>query len=140
MCSRLRFFVPLASLLCLGCGRMWGPETLPMTTVAGEVRVGDRPLRQGWLEVLPVEATRGRLRSIPIGPDGRFRCDEVPVGRVGIRLAGAAPPPTGNPGLDAFVARARRTYELRREIRPEGRLVIDLQADYYASLPGASPK
>src|SRR5215212_6208285 len=81
-------WVALAGLswLGLGCGEELGPEPMPTARVAGRVRIGDRPVRGGWVEFMPVEGTVGRLRSAPLGPDGRFADDRVAVGTNAIRL------------------------------------------------------
>ena len=85
-----------------------------------------------------MDGTRGRLRSIPIGPDGRFRSDGVPVGRLAIRVAGPPLPATGNPGLDRFLFQIRRGHGLRRTIPAGGSaaLDLDLEAEYRAGLGG----
>lgn len=77
--------------LVAGCADDRGPVDGPTASVAGRVTVGGRPLRGGFLELLPVDGTVGRLRSAPIGPDGRFATRGVAAGINAIRIVGPRP-------------------------------------------------
>jgi hypothetical protein len=81
-------------LAAAGCHDVLGPIRLETTRVTGVVVEGGRPVRGGWVEFAPIDGTVGNMRSAPIGPDGRFRADRVPVGvnRVGIVGAPVAIP------------------------------------------------
>lgn len=72
-----------------GCAEELGPERRVTTRVAGVVREGGRPVGGGWIEFIPMEGTVGNMRSAPIGPDGRFEAEDVPVGvnRIGFTAA-----------------------------------------------------
>ncbi|MEO6808020.1 MAG: hypothetical protein ABI353_02780 [Isosphaeraceae bacterium] len=129
--SRL-FLFPSAmlSLLAMGCAEEFGPEPMPTTPVAGQVRLRGRPVDAGWIEFLPTEGTIGTLRSAPITSDGRFQTDQVPLGVVAIRIVGARPGPTGDPALDRFLHAVRQSYVIRRDTRRDpDALVIDLDVE-----------
>jgi len=76
-------------LFAAGCAEELGPERRVTTRVAGVVREGKRPVGGGWIEFIPMEGTVGNMRSAPIGPDGRFEAEDVPVGvnRIGFTAA-----------------------------------------------------
>lgn len=122
------------SLACLllavsGCGRAWGPERMPTTTIRGRVLLDGRPIGPGWLEIVPIDGTKGRLRSAPLAADGSFVADGVPVGRVAVRLAGRPLPPTGDPNVDNFLLLIRRNPYMRLTIddAPGRRVEIGLR-------------
>ena len=77
----------LGTLVAAGCREEVGPERFETTAVRGRVTLGDRPVGGGFIEFQPVDGTRGNLRSGPIGPDGTFALDRVPVGRVAVGLS-----------------------------------------------------
>ncbi|MGE3822199.1 MAG: hypothetical protein AB7I30_22525, partial [Isosphaeraceae bacterium] len=93
--------------------------------VVGVVRDAGRPVSGGWIEFIPTEGTVGRMRSAPIGPDGRFEALEVPIGTVGVGFA----------AVRAFQTDPRYFHSLstpiRREIREgsAGDLTIDLREE-----------
>ncbi len=103
-----------------GCGRAFGPEPMRTATISGRVLIDGKPLTRGWLEMMPADGTIGLLRSAPIGRDGSFRIDRVPVGTVAIRFAGPPIPGTGLPRIDRFLFEIRRSPLIRRTIGPEG--------------------
>ncbi len=72
--------------------------------------VRGQPVRGGWIEFIPVEGTTGHLRSAPIGKDGRFVADRVPVGRNVIALV--------DPPIDRSFARLFLSFSspIRRTI------------------------
>ncbi|WP_422931229.1 hypothetical protein [Singulisphaera sp. PoT] len=76
-----------------GCGEELGPVSFKTTRVRGVVSVGGEPVKGGFIEVTPILGTVGNLRTAPIGPDGRFDIDRVPVGKnaIGIMYAPIAP-------------------------------------------------
>lgn len=76
-----------------GCSEELGPERFETTRVEGTVRLAGAPITSGWVEFLPTAGTRGNLRSAPIGKDGSFAADGVPVGRVAVALADLHGPP-----------------------------------------------
>lgn len=125
-----RLAVALACLALAGCHKVFGPERLPTTTLTGRVLLNGQPISGRWLEFLPAGGTLGRLRSADLGPDGRFRAESVPIGRVVIRLIGFPLERTGDPKIDAFTAELRRGHALAWEIRADGRPVeIDLAVE-----------
>ncbi|MEW4567118.1 hypothetical protein AB1L88_04555 [Tautonia sp. JC769] len=64
-------------------------EWIPGAEVSGRIHRSGDPLTRGWLEFLPVDGAIGRLRSVPIRPDGTFLADGVAPGSVAIRVIGA---------------------------------------------------
>jgi hypothetical protein len=117
-----------------------GPEHLPATTLTGRVLLRGQPLSGGWLEFLPAGGTLGRLRSAEIGPEGQFRAERVPIGRVAIRLVGSPVERTGDPKIDAFTAEIRRGHALAWEIRANGPPVeIDLAVEAARTRRESSP-
>ena len=89
----LWFCVAIAS----GCSEELGPETWDSTHVRGMVTVSGRPVSGGWIEFLPVDGTVGNLRSAPIGLDGTFSADRVPVGPLAIAFESLPSPPIPTP-------------------------------------------
>jgi len=117
--------IALATLA--GCAEELGPEPMPTARAAGVVTADGRPVVGGWIELLPVDGTVGRLRSGRLGPDGSFQVDRAPVGRVAIRLAGPVRMADGGP-LPRRLDRFRSAYLIRRAVPPGGTdaLAIDL--------------
>ena len=125
MNSHHRFIVFAILLAFFGCGRAFGPEKLPTTTISGKVHFADQPVKGGWLEIVPPDGGKGRLRSIPIGTDGSFRGEKIPLGRVAIRVAGAPI----NVGQTRPFEPFRRAYLIRRTIEPSDSIDIDLWSE-----------
>lgn len=69
-----------------GCSEEWGSDRPRTARVVGVVRDGGQPVSGGWIEFLPIDGTVGRMRSSPIGSDGTFAADRVPVGTVRVGL------------------------------------------------------
>jgi hypothetical protein len=63
-----------------GCGRVLGPEAMPVAAVRGVVTEGNRRVGGGWIEFIPVDATIGKLRSARLNADGTFEATRVAVG------------------------------------------------------------
>jgi hypothetical protein len=117
----------LAALILAGCAEELGPERFPTTSVSGRLTIRGQPVGGRWLEFLPGEGTLGNLRSAPLRPDGTFRVDRLPVGKLAIRLAGPPLPPTGNRDLDAFLARVGGAHWIVRDTGKSPRaMTIDL--------------
>jgi hypothetical protein len=119
-----------------GCAEEFGPERWETARVSGVVREGARPVGGGWIEFVPLGATVGKMRSAPIGPDGRYEVDRVPVGVNAVGFVGA---PIRLPG-------GRRYFDtlgtpVRRTIPREGRrsLDFDLFAEFVAENPPTPP-
>ena len=79
-------WLALPAVLLTGCSEELGPERLPTTAIRGQVLADARPVAGGWIELIPVEGTVGNPRILPIGPDGSFRDDHTPIGRVALRF------------------------------------------------------
>jgi hypothetical protein len=111
-----------------GCSEELGPEVFETARVAGTVRLSGQPLASGWIEFLPIEGTRGDLRTTPIHRDGTFATDGVPVGRVAIRLPAAYGPPVPT-SLGAVPIGTFRTFQspIRATIPPKGMSRLDLE-------------
>jgi hypothetical protein len=105
-----------------GCREELGPETFRTTVVSGVVRNGGRPVAGGWIEFHPIDSAVGNLRAVPIGPDGSFRADRVPVGPNIIQLTAVRTAP----GRDSYLETSR--LSIRRAISdgPNPPLVIDV--------------
>ncbi|WP_165073616.1 hypothetical protein [Paludisphaera rhizosphaerae] len=73
-------------LTAAGCSEELGPESIPTTTASGVVTFSNRPMTQGWVELQPYDGALGDPTSARIGPDGSFRFDRAPVGKVVVRL------------------------------------------------------
>lgn len=125
-CSR-RAWIFALGLAFAGCGRAIGPEAMPTTTLRGRIHLEGRPVVRGWVEIVPVDGTVGRLRSAPIAADGGITAEKIPVGHVAIRLAGPPPIRTGERGMDRFLDLARRVPVFRREAQPGENLPVDLE-------------
>ncbi len=122
----------MASLLFLaGCGRACGPEVFPTTLIRGRIHLDDRPIGPGWLEIVPIEGTLGRLCSAPLAKDGTFSATKVPVGRVAIRLVVPPLQRTGDSRMDQFLFQARRMALIHRTVAAsnDARLDLDLRAE-----------
>lgn len=128
--------VVLIAAIMPGCSEELGPETFPTTRTEGTIRVAGQPVKSGWVEFLPVDGTRGNLRSVPIRKDGSFAADGVPVGRVAIGVTALHGPPisTSHGPVDLATFRAFRT-PIRRVIPPGelARLDLDLAVEAESS-------
>jgi hypothetical protein len=102
-----------------GCREELGPLSFPTTRVVGVVRDGGRPIRGGWIEFVPIEATIGNFRSAPIGPDGRFEATGVAVG---LNLIGLV----NLPGGDRMFRSQGSTIRRRIPRGPSTTVTIDL--------------
>lgn len=102
------------------------------TTVAGRVHLRDRPITDGWVEIVPVSGTVGVLRSAKLGADGRFAAEKVPVGEVAIRMAGFRYEPSGDRGLDNFLFMCGRQPLIRKAIKPGIPIDINLRDEALA--------
>jgi magnesium transporter len=76
----------LLALSGLGCSEELGPERPPTTSVLGKVTIGQGIASGGWVTINPDSGVRGNLTIAPIQPDGTFKADRVPVGRVIVTL------------------------------------------------------
>ncbi len=122
-----RCLIAVTTFLVAGCGEEWGPEPMMTTRVEGSVAVDGRPLTSGWVEFLPVGGTVGNMRTAPIGTDGRFAADKVPVGRVAVALPVLSGPPiaTAFGGVPLSEFRMQST-PIRRAIPAGSALRLDL--------------
>lgn len=132
----------VVALAATGCGRALGPERMPTTTIRGRVLLDGRPVGPGWIEMLPAQGTRGRLRSAPVAADGSFVADGVPIGRLAVRLAGRPLPQTPDPQLNAFLSQIRREHGLRLEVAPgtSAPYEMDLREAMIALQRAAAPR
>ncbi len=116
------------ALAASGCGEELGPERPPTARISGRVRVGDRPVSGGWIEFLPVEGTRGNLRSAPLGPDGRFAADGVAAGRDLVRFV-RPPFELPAPSADPRLGFTQFTSPLRLDVVDGATIDLDLRAE-----------
>jgi hypothetical protein len=114
--------IALVAGLSSGCAEELGPEQFETTRVEGIVTLRGKPVTGGWIEFIPVEGTTGNFRSAPIGKDGRFVVDRVPVGRNVIGLA--------DPPIDRSLSRLFQSFSspIQRTIPrgPRKPVAIDL--------------
>src|SRR5262249_47537587 len=94
--------------------------------LSGRVRFPVAPAGPLWAEFAPVDGTIGNLRSARLSPDGSFEVEDLPIGRLAIRLVGAPFRRSGDPALDRYLARVQQMYLIRRTVPWEG-LEIALQ-------------
>ncbi len=106
-----------------GCGKVRGPERMPVTDVRGVVNEGRRPVGGGWIEFIPVDGTIGKLRSARLNDDGSFEATGVAVGVNLVRFVGAR---IESPAIARLVGNF--ASPIRRVISEEDRqpLAIDL--------------
>ena len=112
----VRLAIGLGCLFMMGGCDAVGPEPIVTTTITGRFHMGDRPINQGWIQVVPVEGTLGTLRSAPLDGQGRFRIDKVPVGRVAFGFGGPYPSLTSDRSGDEFLFKAYNLYVVRMTI------------------------
>ena len=86
MVDHLRLCLLLMGVGLVGCSEELDPEHFSTTSVQGIVSLGKIPVGGGWITFQPAEGNRGNLRIARIHPDGSFRADLVPTGRVVIGL------------------------------------------------------
>ena len=145
----MRLGLALITLAAVGCSEEWGPEPIRTTTVRGRIVRGSRPIGSGWVEIAPVDGTRGGLRTGPLRPDGSFEIGSVGIGRVliGLVRAPVGPLPTSGGLTDGASYFHSYSSPIRRPIRPDAAvpLVIDLdrevagvQQDGRGSAPGGT--
>ncbi len=115
--------------LLAGCGHALGPEPMVTTTLVGRLHVGDRPIGRGWVQFLPVEGTLGTLRSAPLAPDGSFRMEKAPVGRVAVGFAGPMPDYVPNAEIYPFLLYANRAFPARRTIAAGSPSSVDIDLE-----------
>jgi hypothetical protein len=118
----------LLTLLFAGCADELGPETMPTEEVVGRITFRGRPVGPGFVEFAPMDGTVGLISSARLKPDGTFQARAVPIGMVGIRLAGVRLPDAGNPTLDRALFLMTQVNLIHRRIEATGtnRLNIDL--------------
>lgn len=140
------FIALLAAWTSIGCQEEWASvaDRWPTRSVSGRVVVGDQPIQSGWIEFLPVDGTRGTLRSAPLQADGRFTIDDVGQGEHALRVIRARPAPPGGLLFEGFQSPIRRVVPPGSE--PPSTWRIDLSEEYYKALTtvrttgqGASP-
>ncbi|MDG3003038.1 hypothetical protein [Paludisphaera mucosa] len=83
---RIESAAALLGLIFAGCSEELGPERIPTTTISGVVVAAGKPLGRGWIEVQPLDGSLGDPGSARLGPDGTFRIDRAPVGKLVVRL------------------------------------------------------
>jgi len=123
-----------------GCGKVLGPERMPVTALSGVVTEGRRPVAGGWIEFIPVDGTIGKLRSARLNADGSFDAKGVAVGVNLVRIVNAR---IESPAISRLVGSFGSP--IRRMVSEEDRqpLAIDLLDEtmrFQASLssrPGA---
>ena len=124
---------------CAGCSEELGSAPMPTTRVTGFIHEGQRPIRSGWVEFLPIDGTVGLTRSAPIRPDGTFSAEGVPVGEVVVGINGA----------DIRVRDGRRIFDslgspIRRRVAAKSSALLDIDvfqeyAEYQAILQKRDP-
>jgi hypothetical protein len=125
---RLGTLLALLALHLAGCAEELGPETMPTEEVVGTVRFRGRPVGPGFVEFAPMGGTVGVISSARLHPDGTFHARAVPVGKVGIRLAGVRLPETGDSTLNRALFLMTQVSLIHRRIDAAGtgRLNIEL--------------
>jgi hypothetical protein len=73
-------------VLVSGCFEAWHGPAREEMVVEGVVRMGEVPIQGGWVEFNPMDGAVGRVRSAPIGPDGRFRATGMARGYHAVRI------------------------------------------------------
>jgi hypothetical protein len=119
----------LALVVSAGCDRIFGPERMETATITGRVHADGRSIGKRWIEFMPREGTRGRLRSAPLRPDGTFLATRVPVGVVGVSLPGSPSPSTGNPALDGALEKVRHQPFMRLNVRDGQNPPLEIDLD-----------
>lgn len=117
------------AVIFIGCAEERDPETWPNVAVSGRVRVGEQPLEGGWIEFLPIDGTVGVLGSARMDRCGRFRVEQVPAGRVGIRLVGFAPIVPEDRMVGVFLQQVRQVFLIHRVIEEASGTGVDLDLD-----------
>jgi hypothetical protein len=81
--------ISLASLAlgAAGCADELGPVSMAVAPVKGVVTNGRIPVRNGWIEFIPIDGTVGNPYSARIREDGSFEAARVAVGMNLIRMA-----------------------------------------------------
>jgi hypothetical protein len=130
----------LLMVIFAGCADELGPETMSTEAVSGTIRFRGRPVGPGYVEFAPVGGTVGLVTSARLKPDGTFHARAVPIGVVGIRVAGVRLPETGDPTLDRALFLMTQVSLIHRRIEAAGtdRLNIDLGVEA-VQLSGDSP-
>jgi len=88
--SRNSSFIILHSSFCvvLICGCSPGPD-YQTATVSGTVSIDGRPVPKGFITFSPTAQSRGAVAGGPIA-DGKYRCEQVPVGKMRVTFAAQA--------------------------------------------------
>ena len=128
--------LPMLVALAQGCSEELGPEPMETTRVSGVVTEGGRPVGRGWVEFVPYAGTVGKMRSAPLGPDGRFVADGVAVGLNRIGIAGA---PIGIPGGRRFFDPLGSPIRRRLTRAPSDPITIDLIDEYALGMSARHP-
>ena len=115
------------ALTAAGCSEELGPERIPTASASGVVTMSGQPLSPGWIEFQPYDGALGDPASTRINPDGSFRFERAPLGKVVVRLYGVP--------LEAKAAiwLLRTTSPIRRVTQsPEGPpMQIDVVEELY---------
>jgi len=88
--SRNSSFIILHSSFCvvLICGCSPGPD-YQTATVSGTVSIDGRPVPKGFITFSPTAQSRGAVAGGPIA-DGKYLCQQIPVGKVRVTFAAQA--------------------------------------------------
>ena len=122
----LKPFLLLSPFLFAGCGEELGPERLPTTSVDGRVQFRGRPIGPGWVEFAPVDGAVGLVSSARLQADGTFHAARVPVGMVGMRLAGVRLPDAGDPSINRYLFLTTQANLIHRRVDASRTNAIDV--------------
>lgn len=122
--------LPMLSL-SFGCAEELGPEPMSTASVSGTIRFRGQPVGPGWVEFAPTDGTVGLISSARLDADGTFSARRVPVGMVGLRLAGMRMPDMGNPSLNRalFLMTQGNLIHRRVEASRSNSLDVDLAVE-----------
>lgn len=116
----------LLPMLHVGCAEELGPEALTTAEVRGRIVVRGEPVGPGWVEFAPIDGTIGLVSSARLNADGTFLAKRVPVGMVGLRLAGVRLPATTDPGLNRSLFLFTQASLIHRRVDASVRNTLDV--------------
>jgi hypothetical protein len=117
--------LPVLSL-SFGCAEELGPEPMTTANVRGTIRFRGHPVGPGWVEFAPTDGTVGLVSSARLNADGTFRARRVPVGTVGLRLAGVRMPNAGSPALSRALFLMTQGNLIHRRIEASRSNILDV--------------
>ena len=62
------------------------PFRYPTVALSGTITLNSKPIKNGWITVMPVGATIGDHRIVPVNDDGTYTFRDAPIGKLALKV------------------------------------------------------